>query len=334
MSTVTVRAVLRTGSGRAARLLTGPQAGVFAAIVVLLAITQARNPVALQSDNLIEILRSTVTYFIAGCGATMLLVGGGLDLSIGSVFAAGAVAAGMLMNHGVPWPAAIVLGVAVGGLLGALNAFLVIVAQVPPFITTLGSFFAVNGLVTVLTEGNPLFDFPEGFGRAGQGEIGGIPYLVVYAVVAGVLCHLVLEKTRFGYDTRAIGGNESAALANGVAVDRVKTWLYVISGGTAALCGILLAARLSSADPNSGGSSFAFQVLAATIIGGTSLFGGVGSVGGTALGALLFSVLANTLVLTRVNPLWQNVATGTVLVLAVMVDQARRRRRFRTGRSG
>lgn len=333
MTTITYRR-LRRAHRRVSWLLTGSQAGVLAAIAVLLTVSEIMNPVTLQAGNLIEVLRSTVTYFITACGATLLLVGGGLDLSIGSVFAAGAVAAGMLMNHGVPWPLAVVLGVATGALIGAVNALLVVRAEVPPFITTLGSFFAVNGLVTVVTGGNPLFDFPASFDRLGQGDVGGVPYLVLYAVVIGVVFHIVLERTRFGYDVRALGGNERAALANGVPVRTVKTRLYVTSGAIAAFCGILLAARLSTADPAAGGASFAFQVLAAVIIGGTSLFGGIGTIGGTALGALLFSVINNTLALTRVNPLWQNVATGTVLVLAVMLDQARRRRRYRTGRRG
>jgi ribose transport system permease protein len=192
--------------------------------------------------------------------------------------------------------------------------------------------FAAVGLVTVITGGNPLFNFPVAFDNVGQLNLFGIPFLVYYAVIIGVIFHVILEKFRFGYDTKAIGGNSSAALSNGVRVARVTASLYIVSGAIAGLCGILLTARVSTADPAAGGTGFTFQVLAAVIIGGTSLFGGVGTITGTALGSLLFSVINNVLALTNTNPQWQNVATGVILVAAVAFDAARRSRRFRSGR--
>jgi ribose transport system permease protein len=309
------------------------QIGVVAIIIVLLIISEALNPVTLQGGNLIEILRSTSIYFIAACGATLLLVGGGLDLSIGSVFAVGAIAVGILLNTGLNWVLAIVLALVVSALFGAVNAFLIIKIKVPPFITTLGMYFAANGLVTVVTGGKPRYDFPDEFNNIGQLNLFGVPFLVFYALIIGVGFHVLLQHTRFGYDARAIGGNESAAMANGVHVNRVTVTLYVISAAVAGLCGILLTARLSTADPSAGGSGFTFQVLAAVIIGGTSLFGGLGTIGGTALGSLLFSVINNVLALTNTNPQWQNIATGVILVAAVAFDQFRRSRQFRVGRS-
>lgn len=304
------------------------QVGILLIIIVLLVVSESENSVTLHSSNVIEVLRSTAVYFVGACGATLLLVGGGLDLSIGSVFAVGAVAAGELMNHSVPWPLAIVLAVVVSGALGAVNAFLVLKVRVPPFITTLGMYFAAAGVVTVITGGNPLFGFPSGFNEFGQRDLFGVPLLVYYAVVVGIVFHVLLQSTRFGYDTRAIGGNAAAALANGVRTSRVNTMLYVISAAVAGLCGIMLAARVDTADPGSGGSAFTFQVLAAVIIGGTSLFGGLGTIVGTALGSLLFSEINNALALTNTNPQWQNIAVGVILVVAVAFDQLRRSRQF------
>jgi ribose transport system permease protein len=318
----------------ALRRITGvQQAGIIVIIVTLLVVSESIDSTTLHSANLIEVLRSTAVYFIGACGATLLLVGGGLDLSIGSVFAVGAVAAGKLMNAGVPWPLAVILAVMISGVLGAVNAVLIIRVKVPPFITTLGMYFAASGAVTVVTGGNPLFNFPAGFGDFGQGSWLGIPLLVYYAVIAGVVFHVILQSTRFGYDARAVGGNAASALANGVRTARVNTGLYVISAGVAGLCGILLAARVDTADPSSGGPAFTFQVLASVIIGGTSLFGGVGTIVGTALGSLLFSVINNVLALTNTDPEWQNIAVGAILVLAVAFDQLRRNRQFTLRRS-
>jgi ribose transport system permease protein len=310
------------------RVASAQQAGLVAIIVVLLAVSESIDPTTLRSANLIEVLRSTAVYFIGACGATLLLVGGGLDLSIGSVFAVGAVAAGRLMNDGLPWQLALIGAVAISGVLGAVTAALVIRVKVPPFITTLGMYFAASGAVTVLTGGNPLFNFPAGFRKFGQGNWLGVPLLVYYAVIVGVAFHVILQHTRFGYDTRAVGGNAASALANGVRVTRVNTGLYVISAAVAGLCGILLAARVDTADPGSGGPAFTFEVLASVIIGGTSLFGGVGTIAGSALGALLFSVINNVLALTNTNPQWQNIAVGVILVLAVALDRLRRSRQF------
>lgn len=308
------------------------QLGIVAIILLLMAVATAANPVALSSGNLVEILRSSSIYFIGASAATLLLVGGGLDLSIGSVFAVGGVAAGFLMNGGVPWPLAVVGGLAASALLGLANAGMIVVVGIPPFIATLAMLFIGSGLVIVATSGTPRFGFPEGFTDVAQLNLFGIPFLVYYAVIIGVVAHIVLQHTRFGYNARALGGNPAAARANGIRPGRMNVALYVTSATVAGLCGILLASRVATADPGAGGTGFTFQVIAAVIIGGTSLFGGIGTIAGTALGALLFAVINNVLALTNTNPQWGNVVTGAILALAVAFDQIRRRRRFRATR--
>lgn len=316
---------------RLARAFLGPQGGLLLVILAIVLLTELKSPVMLASSNLIEVLRATVVYFVGACAATLVIVGGGLDLSIGAMVAAGGVAVGELMNHGVPWPLAILGTLVLAAGVGALNAALVLKVLVPPFVTTLGMYFILLGLINVVTGGTPLYDFPAAFAEIGAGDALGVPYLVFYGLAIGAIFHVVLSYTPFGYDVKAVGGNRLAALGNGVRVTRVTATTYVIGGIMTAVAGVLLAARNAAADPAVGGASYTFQVFSAVIIGGTSLFGGIGSIYGTALGCLLFSVLDNALALFEVNTLWLNTVTGVVLIVAVAIDQARRRRQFRAG---
>jgi ribose transport system permease protein len=306
------------------------QAGLIACVVVLAAVFAVRNDTFLSSGNLIELLRSATLYFIVACASTLVLVGGGLDFSIGSVYALGAVVAGLLMTHSTPWPLAVLGGLAVGGVIGLANAAISIYLRVPPLIATLGTFFVAGGLAVVITGGNDVYGFPSAFISIGAGELGGIPYLIFYAVIIGVIFHVLLERTVFGYNTRATGGNRGAAAANGIRVARLDMALYVTSSAVAALAGILGAARLSTASSSAGGADLTFQVVTAVIIGGTSLFGGIGTIAGSALGSILFAEINNGLQVINVDPLYQDIFIGVILVAAVAIDQYRRKRRYRT----
>jgi ribose transport system permease protein len=295
-------------------------------LVVLATVFQIGNPIFLSGSNLIELLRAL--YFVVACPATLILVSGGIDFSAGALFATGGVTAGKLMIAHIPWPLAVLLGITVGALLGVLNASLSVYLKVPPLIATLGVFFTAGGIITVVTGGYSIYGFPKAFTDLGQGYLFGIPYLVYYAAIVGIVFTVVLEKTTLGYNARAVGGNRAAASANGIRVKRHDLVVYGIAGAVAALAGIMGAARLSSADPAAGGSNLTFQVVTAVIIGGTSLFGGIGSIGGSALGALLFATINNGLAIINVNSLWQNIFIGVILVSAVAIDQARRGRQF------
>lgn len=306
------------------------QAGLVACVAVLAAVFAARNGTFLSSGNLIELLRSATLYFIVACASTLVLVGGGLDFSIGSVYALGAVITGLLITHGTPWPLALLAGVAVGAGAGLINAAVSNYLSVPPLIATLGTFFVAGGLAVVITGGNDVYGFPSAFIDIGAGDIGGIPYLIFYAVLIGVIFHIALERTVFGYNIRATGGNRAAAAANGIRVARLDLSLYAISGAVAALAGILGAARLSTASSSAGGADLTFQVVTAVIIGGTSLFGGIGTIAGSALGSVLFAEISNGLQVINVNPLYQDIFIGVILVAAVAIDQYRRKRRYRT----
>jgi ribose/xylose/arabinose/galactoside ABC-type transport system permease subunit len=224
---------------------------------------------------------------------------------------------------------AIAVGLAVGAVAGATNGVLINYANIPPFITTLGMLYAARSLVSFWTGGRPISPLPESFNRIGQTEIYGLPVLIIYAVVVAVIAHVLLEYTTFGWSVRAIGGNREASRNSGIGVRRLSTIVYTLSGLSAALAGILMTARLGSGQPSIG-NGMELQVISAVIIGGTSLFGGIGTILGTLLGSLVLSVLTTGLVLLKIDPVLQNFVVGVIIVVAVGLDQVRRTRMFRT----
>jgi ribose transport system permease protein len=316
------------------RLATGQAVPLAAVIVAIAVASQIDNSTFLSGDNVIALLRAAVTTFVIGAASTVLLTAGGLDLSIGGVFNLAAIVGAELMVHGMFWPLAFALGLLSGVVVGLVNAGLVIYLRVPPIISTLSTFYAVSGVAVIITGGNVLSPLPGGFNAIGQNDLGPIPLLVIYAAVIGVVTHLLLAKSRFGYDVQAVGGNERAARANGVSIQRIKLSVYALSGTAAALAGLLYAARTGAGDPQAGGTDITFQVIDAVLIGGTSLFGGVGTVVGTAFGAILFSEIDNSLTIVGINPLYQDVIVGVILAVAVALDSWRRRRVFELARGG
>jgi ribose/xylose/arabinose/galactoside ABC-type transport system permease subunit len=320
-----------TDGALVARILRNPQTSLFLAIVIFGLIVATKSSFFLTERNILNVLRDGAFVFIVAVTATFVLVGGGLDLSVGSLFALGSIVTADLLVHGTSVPIAVVIGIAGGGLVGLVNSFVIVYCRIPPLIATLGMLYVGRGVVNVITGGNPLAPLPDSFVSIASNNLLGVPLVVVYAAVIGLVGHVVLERTRFGYDVRAVGGNRDAARACGVKVDRVTIVLYVISGASATFAGLLMASRLASGQP-SVGDAMELQVISAAIIGGTSLFGGLGSVRGTLLGALMIAVLGNGLVLMSVNPLWQNIVIGVVLVLAVGLDQLRRASMWRRRR--
>jgi ribose transport system permease protein len=265
-------------------------------------------------------------YFVAACGLTLVVVAGGFDFSVGSAFTLGGISAAWLMTHGLPWPLAALAGIAFGFVVGLVNSIVIDRLRVPPIITTLGMFYFIAGAVVLFTGGRDIQPLPDGFNAFGKGTLIGIPLLIWYAVVIGIVFHIVLQRTRFGYNVKAVGGNLDAAVANGISRVRTNAWLYAVAGAVAALAGILYAARTGSGQVSAGGASVTLTAISAVLIGGTSLFGGVGSIPGTALGALLFATIQNGLAIASVPAQYSNMIIGAILVIAVAVDSYRRRR--------
>ncbi|MDX6255833.1 MAG: ribose transport system permease protein [Frankiales bacterium] len=300
-------------------------------ILVLLVVGVAatlRNSAFGTSDNLVEVIRAAVVTFIVACPLTLVTIGGGFDFSVGSVFTLGGVTAAYLMTHNIIWPLAVLLGLALGGAVGVLNALIIGRLRVPPIITTLGTFYFMGGVVILFTGGIDISPLPTQFNSLGTGSVLGVPNVISVGVLVGIVYHLVLEHTRFGYNVRALGGNRLAATENGIAVNRLDVMLYVGAGALAAFAGIVYTARTGSGQVSAGGSSVTLTAISAVLIGGTSLFGGLGTITGTALGAILFAEIDNALAVSGIDALYSNMIIGAILVLAVAADSLRRGRMF------
>ncbi len=282
--------------------------------------------------NGLNILRQISVNLCLSVGLTMIILAGGIDLSVGAVLAlAGAVAAGLLKS-GLALPAlgvhldftvagAIVAGIGVGAALGAVNGLAITRLLLPPFVATLAMLSIARGLTLLWTGGFPITGLPPAFGFIGTGIWLGIPMPVWMALVVVLAAVVVCHRVPFGRYLYAIGGSERAARLTGLPVDRIKLAVYTLGGALSGLAGLIVTARLDSAQPNAG-MSYELDAIAAVVIGGTSLSGGSGSVAGTVLGCLIIGVLNNGLFLLNVSPFWQQVIKGLVILLAVALDRA------------
>jgi ribose/xylose/arabinose/galactoside ABC-type transport system permease subunit len=322
------RSSTRAGS-RLALMAASPQFAIFIVVLLFVGIGATQSGQFLSGATWINILRNAVFIAIVASFTTFVFVSGGLDLSVGSLFAVGAMGSAALLALGLPIWSAIILGTAAGGVAGLVNGVLINYASIPPFITTLGMLYAARSLVVYFTGGQPISPLPDEFAAVARATLFGIPLLLYYAAAVVVFAQLLLQTTVFGGAVRAIGGNREAASNAGIDVRLISTIVYVMSGISAAFAGVLMSARLGSGQP-SVGVSFELQVISAVIIGGTSLFGGIGSVIGSLLGSLVLSILTTGLILLRIDPVLQDFFIGVIIVVAVGVDQVRRRRMFRS----
>jgi len=276
--------------------------------------------------NVLNILRQVSLTVISASVVTLVMISGGLDLSIGGVLALAGVVAARLSVAGLPLPLACLAGVFVGVVSGALNGALIITTGIPPVIATLGTMYISRGLAYILSGGSAVVNgLPDSFGIVGETHFGPLPLLVVIMGIVIVICHFLLTKTVLGRHIYAIGGNLLAANLAGIPVKRIKLLIYTLSGTMAGLSGILLASRLSSGDPNVG-IGFEFDVIVAIVLGGTSLAGGEGILSGTLLGALILAVFANGMNLLGIGSFYQYVVQGAILVLAVILDLTLRKK--------
>ena len=300
--------------------------GTVIGLLVLCAVLWALTPHFLTVSNLLNIAQQTSINAIVAAGMTFVIVSGGIDLSVGSIVALAGVALGVLLQGGQSPFIAIPGAIAVGTGCGLLNGLLVSVGGLPPFIATLGMMSVARGTALVFTEGRPVSGFDEGFRWLATGTAGFVPAPVLVMLVVYAVAHLVLTRTTFGRYVYAIGGNEEATRLSGVAVRFHKTAIYGVSGALSAVAAIVLTARLNSAQPIAG-MMYELDAIAATVIGGTSLSGGSGSLVGTLVGALIMGVLRNGLNLLGVSSFLQQIVIGGVIVGAVLVDTLMKRHR-------
>lgn len=301
-------------------------------IVVALVINFAAHGTFLQPDNVVRVLRQITYNFIMGVGETFVIITAGIDLSIGSMISLTGVVMALFANatglHGFPLIAATLLvGLAVGAAAGFVNAVPVVKLNLPPFITTLAMMQIALGLSYILSGGQPVPLQMTDFQHTGYGVIPHtkIPYPVIWMIVVLIISSVLLMRTRFGRYVFAIGGNEEAARLAGINVGRIKTAVYMISGMCAAVVGFLYMSLFSSGSPQTATGNEMLNAIAAVVVGGTSLMGGRGAIIGTFFGALLIGFLDNAMNLLQINSYLQWVVLGVVILLAVVLDELRKR---------
>ncbi len=318
-------------------------------LLVLMGIFAWLEPRFLLPLNLVNVMRQVSIYGLLAIGMTFVILTAGIDLSIGAIvafagLAAAAVAKGGLENRfaagadaaglGYGWPLAMLVAILLGTLVGALQGFATTRLKVPPFVVTLGGMSAFRGAALLMAGGGPISGFDAGYTWWGQGYlftlplIGKIPVPVVVFLLFAVLAHVVLRYTRYGRHVYGVGGNPEAARLSGLNVRGITMSVYVIMGFMAGLSGFILSARLNSAEAVAG-MGYELIVIASVVIGGTSLFGGIGTIFGTVIGTILIGVLQNGLVLNNVSPYVQQIIIGLIIVLAVAFDTFAKSRRRR-----
>lgn len=298
------------------------QWGIISVLIVLVIILGISSPVFLSPRNIRNILQQISTTGILSMGMTVLMISGGIDLSVGSSISVAAVIVGKWLKAGYPVGIGIVLGLLIGSFIGFLNGMLASHTRAHPFILTLGNMTLFQGVAIIITEGYPITDLGEKFEFIGGAMIWRIPFIVILFFVVLLICFFLLRYTRLGRIAYAIGGNEYTTYLAGIKVKRYKIIYYVMCGFLTGLASMVLASRISSAIPTMG-AGFELQSIGAVVIGGTPLTGGRGKVWGTLTGVLLLGIIANGLNLLHVEASWQYVVTGGIIIFAVILHERR-----------
>ncbi|PKQ22098.1 MAG: sugar ABC transporter permease [Actinobacteria bacterium HGW-Actinobacteria-5] len=307
--------------------------GILLLFVILLSVLTGGT--FLQPQNLINVIRQVSAIAIIATGMTFVIIINGIDLSVGSIVAVSAVVsaslaqmpdASVIMYPGLQLPVfvAILAGLAVGALLGLVNGALVAGFNIAPFIATLGMMTAARGLALIYSGGRPISKLNPAFNWIGQGDLLWIPVPIWILATVAVAAHVVLNFTRFGRHTYALGGNEQAARVSGISLNKLKIGIFALSGLLAGLAGMLLAARIGSGNPQLG-TGIELDAIASTVIGGTSFNGGIGTIWGAVVGALIIGVINNGMDLINISPFMQQVVKGVIIVLAIIIDERKNR---------
>jgi ribose transport system permease protein len=298
-------------------------AGGLIVVVILLTIA---SPYFLTANNLFNIGVQVSVVAIVAVGETLVILTGGIDLSVGSVAGLGGILGTMaIAKAGLPIEVGILVAVLAGAGIGLINGLLITQMKLPPFIATLGMLGVARGLTFIVGGENAVYGLPANFRLFGEGQIGPIPMPILYLIVIAVIGHVVLTRTKLGRYSYAIGSNKEAARLSGIPLNRYQISVYVISAALAGFGGMIAASLVHSGQPNYG-VGLELNVIAACVIGGASLFGGVGTIGGTMIGAFLMAVITNGAVLLNITQYYQQVIIGVIIWLAVWWDQVRRRR--------
>lgn len=296
--------------------------GILMGLIILIAIMAFASPVFFTANNLLNILKQVSVIGIVSMGMTLIIISGGIDLSVGSILALSAVVSSLYAQGDMPVLYPVILGILVGASIGAINGIITAKGRIAPFIVTLGMMTAARGLALILSNGMPVAGVSETFITLGRGEILGLPVPILIFLIVFLITSVVLKKTKFGRHVYAIGGNEQAALVSGININRTKIMVYIYGGILTGLAGVLLAARVGAGQPNAA-VGYELDAIAAVVIGGVSFSGGIGTAGGTLLGVLIIGVINNSLDLLNVQSYYQQIIKGFIIVAAVLLDRKR-----------
>ncbi|MGH9657832.1 MAG: ABC transporter permease [Bryobacteraceae bacterium] len=297
----------------------------FVSLIALFVGLSVASPHFLTQTNLSSVVRQTAVINIMALGMTMIIIAGGIDLSVGAILAMGGLLGTMAMEKGASIPAGVAIGILVGLFCGFVNGILTTRLKIAPFIVTLGTLGIVRGLTLIISNGLPVHRIPKEFSFLGEGSVLGVPFVLWLVVGCAAMTHVVLEHTRLGRYAFAIGSNTDAAIYAGIPVAFHTTAVYAIGGMLTGLAGMIEASRLMTGQPTAG-QGYELQAIAAVVIGGGSLHGGEGSVLGTLVGAFIMGLLSNGSDLLGVSPYLQQAIIGAVIILAVTVDEMGKRR--------
>jgi ribose/xylose/arabinose/galactoside ABC-type transport system permease subunit len=296
------------------------QYGIFIAFIIICIFISNISSQFLTISNWTIIFTQVAINAILAFGVTFVIITGGIDLSVGSILAIAGVLAAILSKNGSNSLLLPILGGLGAGLFsGLFNGFIITKSKIAPFIVTLGTMTIGRGLALIFTKGRPISGLPESFNYLGSGTLFGIPFPIILLIIVFFGCQLILNKTILGRYIYAVGGNEQATWASGIDVNKIKMTVYGICGLLAGLAGILLTARITTGQPNAG-QGFELDAIAAAVIGGTSTKGGIGTMFGTFIGALLIGVINNGLDLMNVTSYYQQVIMGIIIISAVLLD--------------
>lgn len=293
-------------------------------LLLLIVVVSILSPSFLSTRNILNILRQTSVNAIIAAGMTFVILTGGIDLSVGSVLALSGAFAASLLASGQSIIVAVIAAIVVGAVVGFLNGFVIAKGKLQPFIATLATMTILRGITLVFTDGKPITlgsnALAMAFGKIGGGTILGVPSPVVITILVFITCYYILNYTKMGRYTYALGGNEEATKLSGLNTDRIKIWVYTISGILSAVAGIIITSRLYSAQPTAG-TGYELDAIAAVVLGGTKLTGGKGKISGTIIGALIIGVLSNALNILDVSSYYQMMVKGIVILIAVLLDR-------------
>lgn len=295
--------------------------GILIALLVICIILSIATPYFFTVQNLVIVLRQVSVNGILAIGVTFVIIAGGIDLSLGSVVALTGVIAASFAHPGVyPLIVPLLIGLLTGALVGVISGLTITIGRVAPFIVTLGMMTMARGLALVWSDGRPVTNLSPAFNFIGGGDVLYIPVPILLFVLVIIVAYILLNYTTTGRYIYAVGGNEQAARASGIRVNAVKMFAYIMCSGLAALAGIVLAARITTGQPNAG-VAYELDAIAAVVIGGTSLLGGRGTVTGTVIGVLIIGVINNGLDLLNVSSYYQQIIKGVIIIGAVLIDR-------------